>query len=738
MSEQSFEMIAKTFQGLEEVLAQELTALGANEIEIGRRMVSFSGDKEMMYKANFCLRTAIRILKPIKHFTAKDADEVYEQIKAIRWEDYLDTDKTFAVDAVVFSEEFRHSKFVSYKVKDAIVDYFREKTGERPGVRVNKPDVLLNIHIAETKCTLSLDSSGESLHRRGYRQEAVEAPLNEVLAAGMILMTGWRGECDLIDPMCGSGTIPIEAALIARNIAPGVFRKEFAFEKWVDFDQELFDTIYNDDSQEREFTHKIYGYDNSPKANEIATHNIKAAGVSKDVVLKLQPFQQFEQPAEKSIIITNPPFSGQKTESMMMDPDILKLFGFGHRPDPEGTFPTITDDDDRDAGHGTLLIRQAPELLFLERCIDWLKPGGRIGIVLPKGILDNRTYINYRRWMLSRCKVDAVVTLHKNTFEPDTGVRTCVLFLSKPLEDDPVPGDYTIFMAQSRRVGKDSKGEPVFALDEKGSATSELDEDLTQIAEAYKTFRDIGTFTESETCFTAERGELDDNLNLNPQHYSPELNATLEKVSKFDDKPDWSVTTIGQLDKNIRIYMGPRWSSRSLVVEDPSDTTNLTPYLTANGALEQRRMTVKWFDMSRATDKQKECVRMLRVQKGDILISRSGTIGKVTYATRILADKYVISDDLVRVRVPDENMRAYLLAFLMSSTAMNLMKLDEFGSVQQHLQPRHIWGLPVPVPDSWEQVSPIIDAGKGMISAMEQTSLADESLRTNGFDSLIE
>lgn len=257
------------------------------------------------------------------------------------------------------------------------------------------------------------------------------------------------------------------------------------------------------------------------------------------------------------IIITNPPFSGQKTESMMMDPDILKLFGFGHRPDPEGAFPTITDDDDdRDAGHGTLLIRQAPELLFLERCIDWLKPGGRIGIVLPKGILDNRTYINYRRWMLSRCKVDAVVTLHKNTFEPDTGVRTCVLFLSKPLEDDPVPGDYTIFMAQSRRVGKDSKGEPVFALDEKGSATSELDEDLTQIAESYKTFRDIGTFTESETCFTAERGELDDNLNLNPQHYSPELNATLEKVSKFDDKPDWSVTTIGQLDKNIRISWG--------------------------------------------------------------------------------------------------------------------------------------------------------------------------------------
>ncbi len=314
-------MIAKTFQGLEEVLAAELTALGANDIQIGRRMVSFSGDKEMMYKANFCLRTAIRILKPIKHFTAQDADEVYEQIKAIHWEDYLSVDNSFAIDAVVFSEEFRHSKFVSYRIKDAIVDYFREKTGKRPNVRINKPDVLLNIHIAENNCTLSLDSSGESLHRRGYRQEAVEAPLNEVLAAGMILMTGWHGECDLIDPMCGSGTIPIEAALIARNIAPGVFRKEFAFEKWPDFDRDLFDEIYNDDSQEREFTHKIYGYDNNPKANTIAMHNIKAAGVSKDVVLKLQPFQQFEQPKEKSIIITNPPY-GERISSN----DLLGLY----------------------------------------------------------------------------------------------------------------------------------------------------------------------------------------------------------------------------------------------------------------------------------------------------------------------------------------------------------------------------------------------------------------------------
>ena len=320
MNQQS-ELIAKTFQGLEEVLAQELTELGADNIEIGRRMVSFTGDKEIMYRANFCLRTAIRILKPIKHFTAQNADEVYDAVKSIEWTDFLNNTDSFAVDAVVFSETFRHSKFVAYKVKDAIVDYFRERTGNRPSVRINNPDLAINIHIAENQCTLSLDSSGESLHRRGYRQEQVEAPLNEVLAAGMILMTGWRGECDLIDPMCGSGTIPIEAALIARNIAPGVFRKEFGFEKWKDFDQELFDNIYNDDSKEREFTHKIYGYDNNPKANEIATHNVKAAGVSKDVVLRIQPFQQFDQPTEKSIIITNPPYGERLSAN-----DLLGLY----------------------------------------------------------------------------------------------------------------------------------------------------------------------------------------------------------------------------------------------------------------------------------------------------------------------------------------------------------------------------------------------------------------------------
>ncbi|KAA6350720.1 Ribosomal RNA large subunit methyltransferase K/L [termite gut metagenome] len=318
---EQFELIAKTFQGLEEVLARELTTLGADNIELGRRMVSFSGSKEMMYKANFCLRTAVRILKPIKHFTAKNADEVYEQVKVIKWDEILDVKNSFAVDAVVYSEEFRHSKFVSYKVKDAIVDYFREQKGERPSVHLNNPDIQLNIHVAHDRCTLSLDSSGDSLHRRGYRQETVEAPLNEVLAAGMILMTGWQGECDFIDPMCGSGTIPIEAALIAGNIAPGVFRKKYAFEKWTDFDRDMFEIIYNDDSKEREFKHTIYAYDNSPKAYEIAKQNMKAAGIAKKIVLKLQSFQQFEHPENRAILITNPPY-GERISSL----DLLDLY----------------------------------------------------------------------------------------------------------------------------------------------------------------------------------------------------------------------------------------------------------------------------------------------------------------------------------------------------------------------------------------------------------------------------
>lgn len=309
MNNQSFEMVAKTLAGLEEVLAEELTSLGANDIQIGRRMVSFTGDKRLLYKTNLHCRTALRILKPLYTFKAKNADEVYNEVKKFDWSELISDKNTFAIDAVVFSSVFTHSKFVSYRVKDAIVDSFQEKIGKRPSVRVSNPDLLINIHIAETQCTISLDSSGESLHKRGYRVDQTEAPLSEVLAAGMILKTGWRGESDFIDPMCGSGTILIEAAMIALNIPPGIYRKGFAFEKWKDFNQDLFDTIYNDDSEEREFHYKIYGSDILAKAIDIATDNAKSAGVAKYIDFKVMSFEKYTKaPSDKGIIMMNPPY----------------------------------------------------------------------------------------------------------------------------------------------------------------------------------------------------------------------------------------------------------------------------------------------------------------------------------------------------------------------------------------------------------------------------------------------
>ena len=302
------EIIAKTLFGLEDVLAKELIELGADNLQIGNRMVSFTGDKALLYKANFHCRTALRILRPILTFPAKNPDEVYEKVKTIDWEQYISDHKTFAIDAVVHSDIFTHSKFVAYRVKDAIVDWFSERDQPRPSVRINNPDIQLHIHVSHADCTLALDSSGESLHKRGYRTEETGAPLNEVLAAGMILKTRWKGDSAFIDPLCGSGTLLIEAALIALNIAPGVFRSQYAFEKWDDFDADLFEQISTDDSCERPFNFKIYGSDSSPKAIQTAARNVKNAGLSKYIELKVLAFQDITLPPEKGILITNPPY----------------------------------------------------------------------------------------------------------------------------------------------------------------------------------------------------------------------------------------------------------------------------------------------------------------------------------------------------------------------------------------------------------------------------------------------
>ncbi len=319
MAIKEFQMIAKTMAGLEDVLAEELIALGANNLEIGKRMVSFEGNLSLLYKANIHCRTALRVLKPIHTFKAKTTDEIYKEVKKMPWFDYLNEDNTFAIDAITFSDYFTHSKFVSYRVKDAIADYFTQRTGKRPSVDVNNPDLLINFHVAQDKCTLSFDSSGESLHKRGYRTGQTEASLNEVLAAGMILKTGWRGESDFVDPMCGSGTILIEAALIAKNVPPGIYRSKFAFEKWKDFDLELFEDLYNDDSGERDFKYKIYGSDIDIKAIKIAKENVKSAGMNDCIDLQIKSFENYtEAPAEKGILITNPPY-GERLKPENLD-----------------------------------------------------------------------------------------------------------------------------------------------------------------------------------------------------------------------------------------------------------------------------------------------------------------------------------------------------------------------------------------------------------------------------------
>jgi len=325
----SFQMIAKTFKGLEDVLAQELTELGANDIQKERRAVSFSGDLSVLYRANFCLRTASRILVPIAVFHASNADAVYEQVKLIDWSLFMNVHTTFSIDTTSFSDTFRNSLFVTYRVKDAIADYWMEREQKRPSIKLTSPDLYLNVHIANETVTISLDSSGESLHKRGYREANTEAPINEALAAGMLLLAGWHGQSNFFDPMCGSGTILIEAALIAQNIAPGIFRKSFAFEKWLDFDKDLFESIYNDDSHERVFAHKIYGSDAGFYAVQTALKNIKSAGMQNIIEVRQIRLEEIrlqgvaDAPStDGAMVMINPPYG----ERLAQDKDILRLY----------------------------------------------------------------------------------------------------------------------------------------------------------------------------------------------------------------------------------------------------------------------------------------------------------------------------------------------------------------------------------------------------------------------------
>lgn len=307
---ENFKMVAKTFFGFEEILANELIKLGAQRVEQGTRMVSFYGDKGFMYKANLALRTPLKILKPIKQFKVFNENSLYKGIQSIDWTDYISVHQSFVIDATIFSEQFNHSQFVALKSKDAIVDQFKEKYNARPNIDKEHPDLKINIHIQQDLCTVSLDTSGASLHHRGYRTATNIAPINEVLAAGILLLSGWKGQSNFLDPMCGSGTFLVEAAMIACNIPPNINRKEFAFEKWRDWDADLFDKVEESLLKKIvDFPYDIVGYDKAPSAVAKAKDNARNANLDDYISVQQQNFFETEKQGDEPLhIVFNPPY----------------------------------------------------------------------------------------------------------------------------------------------------------------------------------------------------------------------------------------------------------------------------------------------------------------------------------------------------------------------------------------------------------------------------------------------
>lgn len=318
----NFDMIAKTLFGFESVLADELLQLGAQSIQPGVRHVRFRGDLGFLYKASLCLRTALRILAPIHSAKIQKESDLYQAVLRIPWEAYMDLETRFSIQVTQSSDLFRNTMFAAQKAKDALVDRFRKQTGKRPSVGREDPDLSIHIHIGRGRLEVSLDASGASLHHRGYRTATNIAPINEVLAAGILLLSGWKGETDFLDPMCGSGTLPIEAAMIACNIPPQLNRKQFAFERWKNWDADLFDLIRTSALKKtRDFQHTIVGYDKAPSAVRKAQDNVVQAGLSDFVQIERQDFFRSAKPKPEAPLhlVFNPPYG----ERLPID---MKLF----------------------------------------------------------------------------------------------------------------------------------------------------------------------------------------------------------------------------------------------------------------------------------------------------------------------------------------------------------------------------------------------------------------------------
>lgn len=317
-----FQINIKTLQNLEPVLEAELREFGAADIVPGRRIVSCTVDQKILYKLNLHLRTALRILVPVAEFPIREADDIYKQALRIDWTKYLNLEQTFAIDPNVNALFIKHSNYASLRLKDAIADSFNQKFGKRPDVHPENPDVLFNLHVDNHRVTISLDSSGESLNRRGYRERGAKAPLNEVLAAGMILLTGWRGETDFYDPMCGSGTLPIEASMIAQNLPAQFLRSKFGFMRWKDFDAQLWKEVKQEASAGmRKQPCRIIATDADPRQLRSAKINIELAGFEDDIEIALRDFTETSPISEQGILIINPPY-GERIE----EENLLQLY----------------------------------------------------------------------------------------------------------------------------------------------------------------------------------------------------------------------------------------------------------------------------------------------------------------------------------------------------------------------------------------------------------------------------
>ncbi|MBM7421000.1 MULTISPECIES: class I SAM-dependent RNA methyltransferase [Chryseobacterium] len=325
MDTENLKIQIKTFFGLEPILAEEVKKLGGRNVELKNRAVNCEGDLGFLYKINYAARTALKVLVPIEEFKAYNESKYYDKLFKFEWDEFMDVNQTFAIDSTVNSERFSHSQFMTFKMKDAIVDYFQNKYGKRPSIETKSPDIKFHLHIDRELVTISLDSSGDALFKRGYRKEQGEAPINEVLASGMLQLAGWDGKGNFLDPMCGSGTLLIEAAMIAWDLPAQTFRKRFGFQNWKNYDADLFSKIKEVRiNRVKEFTGKIVGYDIDGRMLDAADANIASAEMEDVIEVRRQDFFDSKKELFPLLMVFNPPYDERIS---INDDDFYKKIG---------------------------------------------------------------------------------------------------------------------------------------------------------------------------------------------------------------------------------------------------------------------------------------------------------------------------------------------------------------------------------------------------------------------------